>query len=685
MTQTQSSGTTTEPTFTIVEPPAVLTHAQRQRRYKASDKGKQYEHDRKITNGPDGYLDRAFIGWDGEGITLEDGSHLYTLFASSVGHHLQDDSGLSTRSIFDCLIQAKIDHGDAIHVIYGGSYDFNMWFKDMSQSHINRLYESGACFWGQYRIAWRRGKSLTVTDRNTNTTITIYDVVSFFQCAFVKACDDYLGDRFIHRDMIVANKAARGKFNTDDNATVADYNHAELENLVLLMQELRLRLHRVTLRPKRWDGPGAIASALLQREKIKAAMAVCPDEVMRASRFAYFGGRFEVIRCGNVSDRKSYEYDINSAYPSALRNVPNLRDGTWSHTDSPPVSDRVFGVYRITWDNDDKNLLRPQPFPARDDKGRIWYAPHVEGWYWAPEIVAAAEYVVKYGGELIVHEGWRFDSYQETEPPFAFIDPMYLKRQALKKAKDGAHVGIKLGLNSLYGKTCQRVGWKRNPDTGALRTPPFHQLEWAGYVTSHCRSLVLRAALSDLDSVIAFETDALFTSRPLDLSIGVQLGQWEQVTFTHLTYVQSGFYFGTVDGEPFAKTRGIDRGSMTFADVESALAIPNESERVVHASLTRFIGVGLARALNDWDRWCRWETTPKQVKLNPETKRVHVDCPECDGEGLTPNRWHYTFPPVMNMISSEYPIPWINPNPNMTELDEMHELRLETDWDDEQG
>lgn len=672
MTKTEHIGIPTD--IDVVEPPRVKTARERGRKYAASNKGKKTRRDYKHQHD-----ERPFIMWDGEGITVDNNVHLYTLFASSSGERIKNDNGLRTREIFDVVLKSKIKNPTAINVVYGASYDFNMWLGDLSRETLDKLYEQQSCYWQEFRLSWRRGKSFRITNRDIGVTVTVYDVVSFFQCAFVKACDDYLGDQFLHRDMIVANKAARGSFTTADNAVVEEYNDAELDNGVRLMNELRSRLDKVGLRPARWDGPGAIATALLSKEGVKNAMAQCPPDVMRAGRFGYAGGRFEVIRCGNV-EGKAYEYDINSAYPSALRHVPNLARGKWLHTGEGelPISFNTFGIYRVEWRGLDANIHLPQPFFCRGRDGTVCYPHHVTGWYWAPEIVTGFEYVKRYGGELHVTEGYEFVPNNADDKPFAFIEPMYLKRQALKKAGDGAHVGLKLGLNSLYGKTCQKVGAFYDTRKGQWKTPPFHQLEWAGYVTSHCRASVLSAALESLQSIIAFETDALFSTTPLSVETGTYLGQWEYTEFDHLCYVQSGFYFGRVNGLPFAKTRGIDRGSMTFEDVREALSQEAIKDRYAEAKLTRFIGIGLARQLNDFTRWRTWETTPKRIMLDPQGKRVHESCTECMGDGLTPNVWHYTYPPFGGLQhSQEYPIPWINPNPNMTDLDDFHAQRLE--------
>src|SRR6185437_8363564 len=187
------------------------------------------------------------------------------------------------------------------------------------------------------------------------------------QTSFVNACDDYLGDKFYQRDMIVENKALRSSFTLADIPDVRKYNDAELRNLETLMGELRSRLNKVGLRPRRWDGPGAVATALLQRERVKAAETECPPDVAKAARYAYAGGRFEVVRFGSVPE-SAYEYDVNSAYPSALREVPNLTIGKWRRVTSDPGT-HPFATYRVRAVAHYDDL--PGPLFRRDPNGTI--------------------------------------------------------------------------------------------------------------------------------------------------------------------------------------------------------------------------------------------------------------------------------------------------------------------------
>jgi hypothetical protein len=225
----------------------------------------------------------------------------------------------------------------------------------------------------------------------------------------------------------------------------------------------------------------------------------------------------------------------------------------------------------------------------------------------------------------------------------------------------------------MYGKLAQQVGWKPASDKFPLSIPSYHQLEWAGYATSWCRAKVLEAALLDIEAVIAFETDALFTSRPLNIQIGDELGEWEETVFSSLTYVQSGHYYGTTAaGKEVVKCRGIDKGFIRRKSIEKALQQP-EGKRIYRAELTRFYGLGIALARGLDKYWRRWLTEPKVLQLAPTGKRAHGACWCSTSDTLVMGVWHNTYCPIIGGVSAEYPIAWVNPDPNMSELEELRE------------
>lgn len=666
---------------------------ERKRRYKKSDKGKAnkkaYRHDNSMYETNAKYLSRKIVFIDSEGITLEDGSHILIRIAITGCKPLVKKTGLHTREILR-YIWSHMNAYD-LNVIYGGSYDFNMWVKDIPWEHLQALYKGTYFGKGtpvfEYKVKWVPGKLMKISHQNR--TVTIYDTVSFFQQPFIAACDSYLGE-YEGRDELVREKARRGNFTADELAVIGHYNDLEIDLGERLITELRERFNRVNLRPRRWDGPGAIATALFQREGVKAHKAEnnpnpIPKAVERATRFAYAGGRFEMIKYGvfpvETKESKVWEYDVNSAYPAALSQVPSLAQGDWIHHDGD-VGNLPFALYRVH--SRATNAEVPAPVFVRAANGTVSFPLVAQNWIWSPEMRVLREYhKADPNHHFDVLEVWEFKSWPGAAKPFAFLNKLYAERQNLKAQGDGAEKAVKTALASAYGKLAQQVGWIAATKDRPLRLPPYHQLEWAGFTTSWCRAKVLEAALQKPHAIIAFETDALFSSEPLDLPVNKGLGAWEEDVFRSLSYVQSGHYYGTKDdGSEIVRSRGVDKGSISRAAVERVMLDNPERDRILRAQLTRFYGAGIALGRNNPDIWCRWLTEDKNLSLFPTGKRVHLMCDECESDdGLTPNVWHTTVCPISEAgyLSCEFPVAWINPNPEMSELEE---LRLqEKDYD----
>ena len=608
------------------------------------------------------YLTKPFVAWDGEGYTLpptaEDieagrpGEHIYNLLANSDGQQIIDRDGISTVRAFEMFLRSR---DGVTNIIYGGNYDINMILKDVPQEKLRTLYEDGSVWWQDYLITWRIGKSFHL--KHGKRTFLLYDILPFFQTPFVQACDDYLGTDWPGREQVIADKARRGTFTAEEIEDVTQYNEYELQSLTKLADELRDRLWKVGIRVSRWDGPGAIATAIYKANKTKHHIGKRASEnpaIYDAVRRAYAGGRFEIIRKGH-SESGAYQYDINSAYPAAFRNLPCLAHGTWHHVKNPGMPSR-FGVYRVSLEPYALNETRPQPLWQRNRDKTVVFSRKSHGWYWTPEVQTALKHHPEH---ITVHEGWEWHQTCD-HVPFSWIDDMYAERQRLKAIGDGAQVGLKLGLNSLYGKTCQQVGWDPGPP---LRIPPYHCLEWAGYITSHCRAAVYDAAMLAPDDIIAFETDAVFTRVPLDLPIGKGLGEWEETEYKSLTYFKSGMSFGTkVNGEEVRRTRGIDKDSLTREDMIQLMNTwmeLNPKEAILTTTQTRFYGLGQALH-QDWSLWRRWVTSPRILGAYLRGKRWDI----YDNDQVTKNigdGWEETFPWITDStISQPHKVEWVD-------------------------
>lgn len=618
-------------------------------------------------------LDKPFVAWDGEGITPEDEEQQnYVLFGNSLGYTVKAHK-LGTAECLKLIIDTERENPDAIHVGFAFGYDVEMILCDLSIKHLKMMRGKGNVRWREYQLEYKKSKWFQVThiDPHTKqrTSARIWDVWGFFQCSFVKAIRDNIGE-IPELAQIEAGKSGRSQFTYDDLASgfMVEYWKLELRLTVQMMTTLRERLYAAGLVIRMWHGPGAIATYAFRTRGMAKAMdrAVSP-EVNRAAQYAYAGGRFELFRIGNHEGRV-YAYDIRSAYPSAIRELPNLARGRWVYNDAPSRNNLSrFGVYRLRFSSESLLSSKPMPFFYRDPRYAIHFPNVVEGWYWTPE----ASYASFMGDDVTLLEGWEFIEDDSLDRPFAWVEEVYETRAQWKRDGNASQMSLKLLLNSLYGKMAQRVGWEHKGGP-----PTWHQLEWAGYVTSLTRSKMFNAMLLAYrqNALIGVETDGIFSSAPLNLDIGPRLGQWEADEYESMVYLQSGFYFKKQGGEWSAKYRGFDRGSVTYEDTMQVLKAwqPWNGEKGILAGrTTRFATMGAYLQSPYADNLRnRWVTLPRELSIGGDGKRIHRPnvCPQCR-EGISPaDQMHLTTTshPIGGM-SLPHSLPWLekgaDPNP----------------------
>jgi hypothetical protein len=558
------------------------------------------------------------MSWDGEG-----GDGEYWLFGCSDGDYVQG-RGLSTYECFSLLLRKALQYPDRIHIAFGFNYDVTMLTVSLPDDKLRTLKDTHHCSWGRWHLEWMPNKWFWLYDWRDKVGIRIYDGMTFFQTSFVKACEMVLGAEDERLEVVRIGKAGRDTFEYSEIDEIRSYMFSELSLSDSLFERLRDNFTAAGIKPRGWYGPGAIASALLSREHVRGHLSrELPDEVLSASAYAYFGGRFESYYTGRYQGTV-FSYDIRSAYPHALRLIPSLASGRFRHTTSV---DRVddFAMYKVRYDYRGPSLGKlgfPHPFPYRDQRNRVFYPPHVEGWYWGVEVKAALKH---FPDAISISEGWVYEAHGDTvEYPFQFVDSLYQQRAEWKRQGNGAQLAAKLALNSLYGKLAQRVGW----DQEKRRPPTWHQLEYAGFITATCRAMIYSAMMQAPADIIAVETDGIYSRVPLDLPQGQELGQWEATRYSEIIYVQSGVYWtvgedGVVNQ---AKVRGFGSGSFSYDDALRAVECLEPLSGSTHrfGALSGYIGKPQLRTWMDTDRVAQW---------GGGGKRAHARnlCHKCNG------------------------------------------------------
>lgn len=591
----------------------------------------------------------------------------YVLFGNNKGNHIINEDGLATRDCFELLLEQKREYPNSIFVGFSINYDINQMLKDVPERILKQLYEHQEAFWQGYKIQWYPGKWLYL--KHKTRRVRIFDVFGFFQSSFVTACEKYLGRDDPIFKKVVEGKKQRSVFSFKDIDYIIEYYSSELILLVELMNALRRDLHSAGINLSSWHGPGAVASTVFKQFNIKLAKEEPPPEVNSAAQYAYAGGRFEQFYCGRYSNTV-YEYDINSAYPSAITRLPNLRKGVWEATETfDPTS---YGVWFVDYNEQPTKEPndKPQPLFCRNKAGLITYPYEVKGWYWTPEASLV---------EDRVQHGFVFK--ENGERPFAFVKEMYEKRRQYKREGNSTERALKLALNSMYGKMAQRIGHSDG-------IPVWHQLEWAGYITSYTRAKIYNAALQKPNAVLAIETDALFSLEPLDLPISSELGEWEESVFSEVTYLQSGFYYAVEkDSEKvICKYRGLDKApnspfpnNLSYNKILKELKICGGTRGrgfSLRSNTTRFNGLGLA--LNTHAVWRAWETNARYLAIGGDekgSKRTHgKQCPTCLKDISMYDELH---PCKINGYSGEsfpHSLPWL------TEQNEPQAMDYELIW-----
>lgn len=461
------------------------------------------------------------------------------------------------------------------------------------------------------------------------TTRTIYDTWGFFQGTFLTALNRW-GVGAEHWEAIKLQKDNRAAFETITKA-IASYCAIECRLLADMMTAFRDACLGAGIRPRTWNGAGKLASALMKANLVPRRSdveATLPAGLLSLAHEAYYGGRFETTRCGQV-DGPIHEHDINSAYPDAMRSLPCLTHGHWRKCSGPDLAAApraALFVARCSFSHPRETFLCGLPFRSPKD-GRLSWPRLGRGIYWSPEIRSARQL----GATVTLSDGWLYEKRCDCKP-FDWIEALYEYRRSIGKAARG--IPLKLGYNSVYGKFAQRIG-----------NPPYANPVYAGLITALTRAKLNRAivATGNPRKVVMLATDAIFTiGRRPPLPLGEGLGEWEHKTHRSLFIVRPGLYWPPRprDKAWSIKTRGLSpkffepmvptirrRWAGYVKRVERVgLFAPSPS---IPVNVTTFVGLRLAQHLNKPQLACQWIDRTLNLRF------------ECDSGGKrSHDRWH---------------------------------------------
>lgn len=562
---------------------------------------------------------RQFRGIDGEGGTVPE---LGTLFPDEFPRHqylslragpniLQTGKPLHWQECFDFLLEQPWPY---INVAYFFDYDVTMIIRTMPEERAYRLlnrhlrYNKGGAIMpldiGDYQCDYLPHKEFKMRHKDDKRWCVINDVGQFFQGSFVTTLKKWNVGTPDEQEMIRKGKLMRADF-TEHTPEIEAYNALECLLLEQLMTDFRSVCTEVGYVPKKWQGPGYLASAMLERHGIpkRDDIPILSNKNFKAlAQAAYYGGRFETTAAGPIHG-PIYQYDINSAYPAILRNLPCLVHGSWRQTRSRPSEGIWFG--QIYFNHDAPRYLYNLPFRLKN--GNIQYPKEGNGVYWCWELDAAESA----GTDIQFESGWVYERHCDCKW-FDFIDNWYQQRLRLGKTNKG-HT-LRLAGNSVYGKLAQSIGYA-----------PWANPVWAGLITAGCRAMLINAYNQAPDTTYMLATDGLFVGQTLDLPVSKVLGEWDLTVHDDgMFIVQPGIYFLGSSGD--VKTRGVERGRIDqmrdiFEQQWQKFMDSHGVDHTVSVPVQNFITAKQAIARHKWHIAGTWETTTRQISFDWSIKR----------------------------------------------------------------
>lgn len=529
-----------------------------------------------------------FIGVDGEGVTREDGTHNYIML--SIGEDtiqsVDDDTALQYWEIFRFLYahfqwdRKNNPHNPAVYVGFALGYDYAQWFRTLPEERARMLLTPEGIAkrkpknpnipypWPVEYRGWEfdimggrfklrpEGKDLS---GKTYPWMWICDAFPFFQTSFLNAigkpADEHpivTAEEYAH---IVQGKANRATSHRTD--AMAAYNATENRVMARLMARLNVGFDHMGIKLKRtqWFGPGQSAGAWLKtisaptHDDIEATIR---KEVLSAARESYYGGWFEIMAHGHIPG-KVYEYDINSAYPKIISELPCLLHGVWTQ-DETGMRDptRTFSLVYATMYGNPKSDIGVHSH--RTIQGNILRPKISRGWIWEHELNAnlKAGFIVS----ADIHSMWTYHGCN-CESPFVGMQELYMERLRIGKNTPQG-VACKLVYNSAYGKMAQSIG-------KPLHANPIY----ASLITAGCRTQIIDAIGTHPrpESVVMVATDGVYFREPhpsLELD-PVKLGAWDVTVKENLTLLMPGVYWDDATreyGAAKAKSRGVPRAAL---------------------------------------------------------------------------------------------------------------------------
>ena len=459
-------------------------------------------------------------------------------------------------------------------------FDFQEHIAEYAEQENNPwldLWELGETEYEGYHFRLIPWKYLAIRDIKNKHTVKFYDIFQFFNMSLEKAACRYLD---------------ASKLPDVDRANIKDFKTLDVINYCIQDAKLAGDLARFVLKLSDThfpDSPKSLISKAGISEKHFRKTCQIPTinslidnnkEMIKMAWLTYKGGFFSAFQRGHFPEL--YVYDINSAYPGHMARLPDLSHGRFIKVKGRPPMGACMGwlACQVDVDGDLENsYISPLAMDYKNQ--RLYPSGTFTTWITLSEFEAIKNV---YWTKPLIGCYW----YPNGELEYPFKDEIERLYKWKSTEQDAAlKYFIKIVLNSLYGKTIQKIPDRKTDlyTTGNLFNP-----FWAAYITAGTR-LQLFDAMQKMsyDDLVLVATDSIMSKKRLDLPLNGSLGEWDLQTQGEGIVIGSGVYsIKDKEDQVITRNRGFKATkNVNFFDIGTSFATSIQIQVKAHITLAR--------------------------------------------------------------------------------------------------
>jgi len=486
---------------------------------------------------------------------------------------------------------------------YNITYDAEVILKLLGEE-LNSYKKTGSLrfHYDDFTLDYIPSRKLAI--RKGHHSAVFFDIAQFYHASLVNAYLQNIGELPNHYLEMKKQRAELSpRYYSRNKTKVRNYCIADCKYTKALAQHwVNLFNNAFSFYPARWISSGYLAEKVLINNRINIPkFDSVPYVVQDLAYRSYFGGRFEILKRGFIG--KAFLYDINSAYPYALTKIPDITKGHWINTNKIQ-NDASLGFFKIQVNISDCKHIPPLPFRAKNII--IFPSGKFQTYCTLAELQACKNINYK------ILKSFQFIPDKEFFPFKDFVEKMYKKRLELKQNKNPLQLPIKIILNSIYGKTGERIRFK----IGNLFNPVIFAT-----ITGITRAQLYEFVQKhDLERhIVSFATDSLCATKLLDVD-SEKLGEFcLENNADDVYYLQNGFYRynGTW------KQRGL--GRLGTRDIENPKTYQKNGKLIMKIKLLRSGRLRSSILQNSISDIGKFKVIEREVNLNADRKRFWPD------------------------------------------------------------